>query len=682
MLGVNVLVLLILQDTVSTPVLYAWVAASSAVALARFLHASYFKARFSPGQPLGRWFGLYLVLLVLQTVLLAAVGILLFPADDFALQLMTILLIVGVASGGSFSLAPYLPAALFFDLTMLAPITYRSWVEPTYPALFPLMFILYAVFLTGSSRLYNRFIIRSLDLKRNNELHTVHIETAQQRLRDSENQLRLITDSIPALVTYIDRDLRYLYVNKGVELSFGQPADYFIGKRVVDIVGEDSFEGVKAEFEKALSGHSVSVEVVREYPVSGRVVGRLDLVPEFDDEARVRGIFSLMTDITKSKQGEEKLKESESRFATAFDANPSMMAIVRVRDTILVNVNRQWCEVMGYSPGDVVNKTIDELNIWVTAEERQRIASSVQDAFSLRNAETRLRTYFGSIIIVDLNIERIEIANEPHLLILANDVTERHKWEEELLQTKEAAEAASRAKSDFLASMSHELRTPLNAIIGFSEFLDREFAGPMNDMQRDYIRDIQKSGDQLLELINDVLDISKIEAGKEDIKNERLQIAEVIESVTALVRDQAAEKQISLTSEINPGCPDIFADRRQMKQILINLLSNAVKFTPPGGKVAIEVALLKAGDKVSGMKFSVIDNGIGIKAEEIPKALAKFEQVEDIFDRQFEGTGLGLPLAVAMTELHGGRLDLQSTYGQGTTVTITLPRERVVGPLI
>jgi len=676
--AINALFLTTLQNVIPLPTLIIWSALSLSAAVARQWYGYRFKTKYAPGQDIWRWASLYLVILGLQTLTLAAVPIFLFPTSDFVLQLMVVMVMIGVAAGGSITLAPYLPAALTFSSVILLPLVYQLSVDQVYPSFFPVMLVLFIGFLASASRLHNRFVLKAIDLQQESLNHEEFRDSAQKRLRESEKQLRLITDSIPALVTYMDKDLRYLYVNKGVEEVFGMTADKFEGKLVSEIIGEEEFINVRADFDKALSGQAVNIEVAREYPVTGHTVGRLELVPDLDDDGNVQGLFSMMTDITGHKLAEDRLRDSESRFSTAFDANPTMMAIIRLRDRMLLNVNRQWSEDMGFKPHDVINKPIDDLDVWISDDVRQRITESMQRTTSLRNIETNFRTGYGTIIDVELNIERIVIADEPHLLILANDVTSRNKLNRELMTSKEEVEAASRAKSDFLASMSHELRTPLNAIIGFSDFLGRDFAGPMNDRQREYVRDIQRSGDHLLALINDVLDISKIEAGKEDINNDRIQIRELLDNATALVRDNIASKNIELKTEIDPGCPDIIADQRMMMQIMINLLSNAVKFTDVDGEVAVSADLVIENETATGLKFVVQDNGIGIRAEDIPKALAKFEQVEDVFDRQFEGTGLGLPLAVALTNLQGGTLDLQSEYGEGTCVTVTLPRERIV----
>jgi len=237
------------------------------------------------------------------------------------------------------------------------------------------------------------------------------------------------------------------------------------------------------------------------------------------------------------------------------------------------------------------------------------------------------------------------------------------------------AEAANRAKSEFLANMSHELRTPLNAIIGFSEVMKDETFGPVgSDRYRTYAEDIHDSGRHLLSLINDILDLSKVESGSDELHEEDIEILEVTETALKMVRQRAAKRGLELELELPDGLPLLRADKRKMMQILANLLTNAIKFTDPGGKVT-----LRGWCKMdSGFVFQIADTGIGIAPEDILKALAQFGQIDSDLNRKFEGTGLGLPLTKALVELHGGYLDLQSQVGVGTTVTVRFPAARIV----
>ena len=246
---------------------------------------------------------------------------------------------------------------------------------------------------------------------------------------------------------------------------------------------------------------------------------------------------------------------------------------------------------------------------------------------------------------------------------------------EDLSLARQEAEATSRAKTEFLANVSHELRTPLNAIIGLSEIVKDELLGPVGEPKyRDYADDIHKSGHHLLELINDILDISKVESGRDELNEEIISVPDLVHSALTLTRQRAIDDRIELVIDCPEDLPPLNADNRKMKQILVNLLSNAIKFTEADGKVTLKAWCRPE----SGYVFQVIDTGIGIALDDIPKALSIFGQIDGEISRKNKGTGLGLPLTKALTELHSGSLDLQSEPGIGTTVTVRLPRERIV----
>ena len=252
------------------------------------------------------------------------------------------------------------------------------------------------------------------------------------------------------------------------------------------------------------------------------------------------------------------------------------------------------------------------------------------------------------------------------------DISERKAQEAELLRTRDEAESASRAKTQFLANMSHELRTPLNAVIGFSEILNRELFGTLGEQRyRDYARLIHESGEHLLNVVNDILDMSKIEVGKFKIVKEPLDIASLINSCREVMRHAAEKKQIALITEVSPNLPELHADKRACKQMLLNVISNAIKFTDAGGWVRISARVEK--DMV---ELVVSDNGIGIAEHDLPKLGNPFVQADISYDRSYDGAGLGLSVVKGLARLHGGRLEISSRLGHGTTATIVLPLER------
>jgi cell cycle sensor histidine kinase DivJ len=249
------------------------------------------------------------------------------------------------------------------------------------------------------------------------------------------------------------------------------------------------------------------------------------------------------------------------------------------------------------------------------------------------------------------------------------DISERKAQEDELTRARDEAESASRAKTQFLANMSHELRTPLNAVIGFSEILNRELFGTLGEQRyRDYARMIHESGEHLLHVVNDILDMSKIEAGKLKLVKEPFDVASLIDSCAEVMRHAAEAKQLVLVTEVQPGMPYIVADKRACKQMLLNVISNAIKFTDAGGSV--RVSALEGNGTV---EFVVADNGIGIDEKDLPKLGNPFVQADNAYNRSHDGAGLGLSVVKGLARLHGGRLEIASKLGQGTTTTIVLP---------
>ncbi|NQV48441.1 MAG: PAS domain S-box protein [Rhodospirillaceae bacterium] len=297
-----------------------------------------------------------------------------------------------------------------------------------------------------------------------------------------------------------------------------------------------------------------------------------------------------------------------------------------------------------------------------------RIINKVRDLYG--------RHKNGTLFPMELNVSRMPLKGQTKFIGILHDISDRKNSEKGVLQAREQAETANRAKSELLANMSHELRTPLNAVIGFSQMFLGQIYGPLgHDKYLEYAMDINTSSAHLLELINDILDVSAIEAGKLELNEDSIDLKRTIEAMRRLVTARASKDGISITFEADNELPHLSGDERRIKQILLNLLSNAVKFTKRGGRVDLKASV----SKTDGLMIAISDTGIGMSKEDIARAIDKFGQVDSGLNRKNEGTGLGLPLTISLVELHGGTLDIESQSGVGTTITIRFPADRVIG---
>ena len=291
-----------------------------------------------------------------------------------------------------------------------------------------------------------------------------------------------------------------------------------------------------------------------------------------------------------------------------------------------------------------------------------------------RNANRMLYIMAGLLFVYIIGLIFLQQQTRARTLqILLHDRSSALKLVDKKSRELEAAlldvESASRAKSEFLANVSHELRTPLNSIMGFSDLLkDRSF-GELNEKQRSYASYIHSSGEQLLNLINDVLDLSRIETGRAAIKLDKIKLADTIKDVLLIFKDKAANNNIEITIEIEKEIKSIEADEHKIKQVLSNLLSNAIKFTPAGGSIHIRARM----PQTDFVEASVEDTGIGIKPEDIPKLFKPFSHLESVYTKTTKGIGLGLALAKRLVELHGGKIWVESKYGKGSKFIFTIP---------
>ena len=309
----------------------------------------------------------------------------------------------------------------------------------------------------------------------------------------------------------------------------------------------------------------------------------------------------------------------------------------------------------------------DGLIAAVHAPDRPAVKAALAKAGAGAEAQVRFAPRLALDRRILLVLRRLDRDEPPRLIALALDATLQHAREEGLEAARAEAEAQNAGKSRFLANMSHELRTPLNAVIGFSDIMRQRLFGPVPDRYADYAQSIHAAGGHLLDLINDVLDVSRIEAARYDLSIERFDVREVVSAAIALVRVQADDKGVDLAAVLPPDALTVAADRRALKQITLNLLSNAVKFTPTGGAVTVSVEALGAD-----LELTVADTGVGVAPEDLARIGRPFEQAGGA-EQRAQGTGLGLSLVRSLAELHQGAMSIDSTPGEGTAVTIRLP---------
>jgi PAS domain S-box-containing protein len=405
-----------------------------------------------------------------------------------------------------------------------------------------------------------------------------------------------------------------------------------------------------------------------------------------DGAGRVVRMVGSITDITERKRMEtdlraasEAVREMNRQLGIALDNMSQGLTLFDSHDRLVV-ANRRYQQMYGIDDRLVAAGTpVADLVAHVLARGHYapEIAAAALEARRLavssgRPQSTTQSQADGSIY---------EVIHQPlpdgGMVSTFTDITERKTREEALQEARETAEAASRAKSAFLAHMSHELRTPLNAIIGFSELIMTEMLGSIgNPRYKEYAGDIHSSGKHLLQLINDVLDISKIEAGKAELRDETVEVGEIIEHCAALIHPQATAGSLKVTVDVPPALPCLRGDARALRQILLNLLSNAVKFTPPDGEIRLSARL----NGQRALEIEVSDTGIGMSAADASRVFEPFFQIQNELTRQYEGTGLGLSLVKGLVEMHGGGVAVRSVPQQGTTITAIFPAERVIAP--
>jgi PAS domain S-box-containing protein len=505
------------------------------------------------------------------------------------------------------------------------------------------------------------------------------LKHAERTLRHNETQLRLITDAIPALVSYVDDECRYRFVNHGYNEWFGRPLDEFIGKHLVEIIGEAAYATVQPYIEKVLDGEECEFEQLIPYLEGERIV-HVNYIPDFDEETgKVKGFCALVQDVSESKKAEAQLRESEARFAKAFSSSPLVLTISSLDTGKLLEVNETFVTTTGISREEAIGKTTVELGLWAQPTDREQEMETVRRDGHIRNAEYLFNTRKGEIVGL-LSAEHIEIGGESFALTVIQDITARKRAEREREEflfreqiARRQAEEASRLKDEFLATVSHEIRTPLNAILGWSQMLKANKISNPNDI-RGAVETIYRNAKSQAQLIEDILDVSRIITGKIRLEAHPISLAPVIQTAVESLRPAIEAKNIRLQMHLDFEPRMVVADPNRLQQVVWNLLSNAIKFTPENGSVEISLE-----NESQQTKIVVTDTGKGIEAEFLPFVFERFRQADGSSTRKHGGLGLGLAIVRHIVELHGGSVEVSSAgEGHGATFTVLLPQTESV----
>ncbi|MCR9128804.1 MAG: ATP-binding protein [Alphaproteobacteria bacterium] len=512
---------------------------------------------------------------------------------------------------------------------------------------------------------------------------TDRLDATEARLRDSESRLRLAIESARCGVWDWDLETDDVVLTDSFAQLIGRPSgEVMTGPELLLLLRDEDRARVRASLRSAAQNQDVDLEVRAAgiavwLQLRGRVM------------AGTRRIVGVAIDITERKGAQARVAAAESRLRAALESMTESFVLWDSRGRLIL-WNRKFRDFFGF--GDDALKpgmSYAAVESGAARSVRHSHGEAGSDAYDLELADGRWvryserRTADGGLVSVGADITALKSQeaalreNDREMRRTVENLRRSQERVQELAenyeQEKIRAEEANRSKSEFLANMSHELRTPLNAINGFSEIMQGEMFGPLgHERYKDYVADILSSGQHLLSLINDILDMSKIEAGKMQLQPEPLDPGQLIEQCVRIMRARAEEKQIALSVE-GDTLPEIEADPRALKQVLLNLMSNAVKFTPEAGKVVV-----RTFDAADGIVMQVADSGIGISEEDLPRVGRPFEQIENQHSKKHQGSGLGLALSKSLIELHGGTLRIDSVLGKGTTVSFSLPATAII----
>jgi PAS domain S-box-containing protein len=516
--------------------------------------------------------------------------------------------------------------------------------------------------------------------EKNRELEEEVFKRARlnKALRKSERENRAIVDAVSDIIFETDTSGKFLFLNSTWQKITGFDPEQSRGLDFVKMLHPEDQEKNKRDFQLLVRGKKNAYRSFTRLRTSDGTFRAVELAVSMirQDESKNLRVVGTFTDVEERRRAERALSEAEKKYRTIVE-NAAGGIFQLTPEGLYLSANPALSRILGYDSAEAILREIKNANdeVYTNQRERQRLMKELNTRNVLNNYEVQVCRKDGIKIWVNENIRvvRDESGNVLYYEGSMEDITQRKESEMALREAKIRSDLANRAKSEFLANMSHELRTPLNSIIGFSEIIKNEAFGAIEqEAYKEYSKDIYYSGKKLLDVINEILDISKIEAGERQLNESMVDISKVVTASLNLLDTKAKANKLIVDNQIDEKI-FVIGEELAIKQIIINLLSNAIKFTPAGGRVTIS----KEVNSDRQFCVSISDTGIGLDPSEIEKALSPFGQVDSAMNRNNAGTGLGLTLVDALVKLHGGKLELFSQKGLGTTATVIFPADRL-----
>lgn len=555
----------------------------------------------------------------------------------------------------------------------------------------PLLLLLFGLTLTLVGTMYVRnnhrqsYRLSSMNralARKNYELNSemAERERLNQTLRKAEREYRAIIDSVSDIIFELNAEGDILFLNDTWPRITGFETEQCVHRNIFDMLHPQDQEEQRTAFRQLVIGKRPAYRAFTRLRTSSGAYHAAELAMSMlrQDEARQLRVVGTITDVEDRRRTERALTEAEKKYRTIVENAAGGIYQVTPEGHFL-SVNPAYARILGYESPEHVMKHVRNAHeqLYRMPRERARFIRELEQKGTVQGFEAEMLTRQGIYIWVNENARTVR-DDDGHILYYEGsleNISQRKEAELKMSDAMLQSDLASRAKSEFLTNMSHELRTPLNAIIGFSEIIRNEVYGAINHRQYwEYAKDIHESGKKLLRIINDILDVSRIDAGERQLNEGTIDMERLVQSCLDFVGVKIAEAGLSVNNVTLHHIPNLVGEELAVKQCLLNILSNAMKFTQSGGSITIS-------DEVDGdgrLRLSVTDTGIGLDDDEIEKALSPFGQVETALSRSTSGAGLGLTLVTSLMRLHGGHLELVSQKGIGTTATLVFPRKRVM----